>query len=67
MYVNNFDKHKISPQNITKGFQNLAKVVKFRQIWSHWLQSSLCNSNSIGVISLTSGNIMQVSNMGIVR
>ena len=51
MSVHNFAKCKISPQNITKGFQNLAKVVKFRQIWSHWLQSSLCNSNGIGVIN----------------
>ena len=39
MYVNNFDKHKISPQNITKGFQNLAKVVKFRRFWTHCFET----------------------------
>ena len=29
-------KYKINPVKITTYFQNLAKEVKFRQVWSHW-------------------------------
>ena len=38
----NFTKFKINPQAIfAKVLKSLAKVVKFRQIWSHWYLLSL--------------------------
>ena len=32
-----FAKHKITPQIISLDFLIFAKLAKFRQIWSHWL------------------------------
>ena len=36
----NLAKYYINLQKITKDFKKLAKVAKFRQVWSHWQRTT---------------------------
>ena len=44
---------KIHPKNFAQDFKHLAKVAKFRQIWSHWSLTSTSWDPTLVAVAVT--------------
>ena len=61
-----FDKILENPSKIAKDFQNVAKVVKFRQIWSLCSQPALlqCTASKISILNHAATTIIIIKPIG---